>query len=103
MADSKTELLKGLSLLELCLVVAVKRLIEKDCITFNFEMVYEEYKEFASKSANQLVEFYSKPVALKVSTHIAIQTSPRSCFPTDGIFFFLGFRKLDGFGNRRAG
>lgn len=62
------ELLKGVSLLELCLIVAMKRLIEKEHTVFNFEMTYEEYKEFASKDINQLVEFYSKPVALKVNT-----------------------------------
>ncbi|KAG0271586.1 origin recognition complex subunit 4 [Linnemannia exigua] len=44
--DNKTELLKGTSLLELSLLIAIKHLVERETITFNFEMVYDEYKEF---------------------------------------------------------
>ncbi|KAI7829361.1 origin recognition complex subunit 4 C-terminus-domain-containing protein [Gamsiella multidivaricata] len=44
--DNKTELLKGISLLELCLLIAIKHLVERETITFNFEMVYDEYKDF---------------------------------------------------------
>lgn len=44
--DNKTELLKGISLLELSLLIAIKHLVERETITFNFEMVYDEYKEF---------------------------------------------------------
>ncbi|KAI1316207.1 origin recognition complex subunit 4 [Mortierella claussenii] len=44
--DNKTELLKGISLLELSLLIAIKHLVEREIVSFNFEMVYDEYKEF---------------------------------------------------------
>ncbi|CAO3566485.1 unnamed protein product [Mortierella alpina] len=44
--DNKTELLKGISLLELSLLIAIKQLVERDMTSFNFEMVYDEYKDF---------------------------------------------------------
>ncbi|KAF9968935.1 origin recognition complex subunit 4, partial [Modicella reniformis] len=44
--DYKTELLKGISLLELSLLIAIKHLVGRETVTFNFEMVYDEYKEF---------------------------------------------------------
>ncbi|RUS33554.1 origin recognition complex subunit 4 C-terminus-domain-containing protein [Jimgerdemannia flammicorona] len=69
-ADAKTELLKGVSILELCLIVAMKKLLERDCVTFNFEMVYDEYKEFMDASVIKGQGFgmklYKRAVAMKV-------------------------------------
>ncbi|ORZ20121.1 origin recognition complex subunit 4 C-terminus-domain-containing protein [Lobosporangium transversale] len=87
--DNKTELLKGISLLELSLLIAIKHLVEREIVSFNFEMVYDEYKEFmdmavlkgASGSSSLTLgsggsigstdsvslRLYKKAVALKVS------------------------------------
>ncbi|KAK9763609.1 origin recognition complex subunit 4 [Basidiobolus ranarum] len=67
-ADSKTELLKGLSLLELCLIIAMKQLLELELYTFNFEMAYNEYKEFMNLALAQGgggMKLYKKAVAMK--------------------------------------
>ncbi|KAF9414161.1 origin recognition complex subunit 4 [Podila epigama] len=88
--DNKTELLKGVSLLELSLLIAIKHLVEREMITFNFEMVYDEYKEFmdmavargSSVSAlgstgggggsgeSVSLRLYKKAVALKAFEHL---------------------------------
>ena len=98
--DSKSAMLHGVSILELCLIVAMKHICEiNGDVPFNFEMVYNgmcvcmhlclrcecntmhphacmslcvykhyflhsEYKKFTQRSHS--VEFFSKPVALKV-------------------------------------
>lgn len=85
--DNKTELLKGVSLLELCLLIAIKHLVGREITTFNFEMVYDEYKEFMDmaiargsssssigvssggamlSSESTTLRLYKKAVALKV-------------------------------------
>ncbi|KAI9276783.1 origin recognition complex subunit 4 C-terminus-domain-containing protein [Phascolomyces articulosus] len=68
-SDSKTEILKGVSLLELILIVAMKKLLEKDISTFNFEMVFDEYRDFMNQTqvrgAGFGVRLYKRPVALK--------------------------------------
>ncbi|KAI9478030.1 MAG: origin recognition complex subunit 4 C-terminus-domain-containing protein [Benjaminiella poitrasii] len=68
-ADSKTEFLKGIALLELILIISMKKLIEKDITTFNFQMVYDEYKDFMSRSqvngAGFGMKLYKRAVALK--------------------------------------
>lgn len=70
-ADSKTELLKGISLLELILIISMKKLLEKDVVSFNFHMVYDEYKDFMNyiqiKGEGFGMKLYKRPVALKVS------------------------------------
>ncbi|KAG0337873.1 origin recognition complex subunit 4 [Podila horticola] len=82
--DNKTELLKGISLLELSLLIAIKHLVERETITFNFEMVYDEYKEFMDMAvvrgssthtlggSNESVSLrlYKKAVALKAFEHL---------------------------------
>ncbi|KAK3821179.1 MAG: origin recognition complex subunit 4 C-terminus-domain-containing protein [Benniella sp.] len=89
--DNKTELLKGISLLELSLLIAIKHLVERETITFNFEMVYDEYKDFmdmavvrgtsssslgissgGSITSNESVSLrlYKKAVALKAFEHL---------------------------------
>lgn len=69
-ADSKTELLKGIALLELVLIISMKKLLEKDVTTFNFQMVYDEYKDFMNRTQVNGMGFgmklYKRAVALKV-------------------------------------
>lgn len=69
-ADSKTELLKGIALLELILIISMKKLLEKDVTTFNFQMVYDEYKDFMNRTQVNGMGFgmklYKRAVALKV-------------------------------------
>ncbi|OZJ05676.1 hypothetical protein BZG36_01443 [Bifiguratus adelaidae] len=73
-SDPKTELLKGVSLLELCLIIAMKKLIEQDIITFNFEMIYDEYKTFLEQALIRGqgvgMKLYKKAVALKAFEHL---------------------------------
>lgn len=38
-SDSTNDLIKGLSILEITLLIAMKRLYDWNCDTFNFEMV----------------------------------------------------------------
>ncbi|GAA5794930.1 origin recognition complex subunit 4 C-terminus-domain-containing protein [Helicostylum pulchrum] len=68
-ADSKTELLTGISLLELILIISMKKLLEKDVLSFNFQMVYDEYKDFMNETQVKGMGFgmklYKRPVALK--------------------------------------
>src|SRR5690554_3096975 len=73
--DNKTELLKGISLLELSLLIAIKQLVERETVTFNFEMVYDDYKDFmdmavvrgsGGSSDGVSLRLYKKAVALKV-------------------------------------
>lgn len=66
--DRKVQLSKGLSVLELCLLVSVKIMLQNQVAQFNFEMAYDEYQSFIKRvasmgKAGQL--FYTKPVALK--------------------------------------
>ncbi|KAL0091846.1 origin recognition complex subunit 4 C-terminus-domain-containing protein [Phycomyces blakesleeanus] len=83
-ADSKSEMLKGVSLLELVLIISMKKLMEKDIDAFNFQMVYDEYKEFMSRTQVRGLGFgmklYKKPVALKAFENL--QSFELVC-PTD--------------------
>ncbi|XP_047136010.1 origin recognition complex subunit 4 isoform X1 [Hydra vulgaris] len=68
-ADSKSFLMQGLAILELCLIVAAKHVLEKRIgQPFNFEMVYNEYENF-SKSCLTGVHI-SKAVAMKAYEHL---------------------------------
>jgi origin recognition complex subunit 4 len=67
--DSLGAVMKGLSVLELCLLVAVRQISELSCgEPFNFEMVYSEYKKFAQRS--QSMDVFSHSVALKAFDHL---------------------------------
>ncbi|KAI3639114.1 hypothetical protein MIR68_002644 [Amoeboaphelidium protococcarum] len=46
--DSRQRLLEDLSQLELCMIVAMKRLLVQKLDRFNFEMVYREFTEFTN-------------------------------------------------------
>ncbi|KAJ2298120.1 origin recognition complex subunit 4 [Coemansia sp. RSA 2706] len=69
-ASAKMQVLAAVSLLELCLVAAMKSLVQAGCCRYNFEMVYSEYKTFMSRhmvavAAGGVMRIYKKPVALK--------------------------------------
>jgi origin recognition complex subunit 4 len=65
-ADSKSELIKDLSVLELCLLIAMKRMVDLDTDRFNFCMVFDVYNDFATLHAIG----YKKNVALKAFEHL---------------------------------
>ncbi|CAG8481851.1 691_t:CDS:2 [Paraglomus occultum] len=71
-SDSRTQLIRGLSLLEICLLVSIKHLLSRSYSTFNFSMVYDEYKEFTFSEAVKGVGMhaYKWPVALKAFEHL---------------------------------
>lgn len=69
MADSKAAILHGLSVLEVCLVIAVKHIsLIYHGEPFNFEMIYEEYKKFSQRRST--VQRYTKPVVQKAFEHL---------------------------------
>ncbi|KAI8923116.1 origin recognition complex subunit 4 C-terminus-domain-containing protein [Entophlyctis helioformis] len=49
MSDNKVAMIQGFSVLELCLLVAVQCLLQRQVTAFNFEMVFDEYREFAQR------------------------------------------------------
>lgn len=66
-----TDLSLGVSLLELILIVSMGKLLDRDTTTFNFQMVYDEYKEFMNMTQvgghSFGMKLYKRAVALKVS------------------------------------
>ena len=69
-SDSKLKMLYGISVLELCLIIAMNHL----CIVyngepFNFQMVYNEFLKF-SKKRSHVLQNYSKTVVLKAFEHL---------------------------------
>lgn len=66
--DSKFLMLQGVSVLELCLILAMRRLNEVyDCEPFNFEMTYKEYLKFAANSSSML---FDKDIVMKAFEHL---------------------------------
>ncbi|KAJ2554437.1 origin recognition complex subunit 4 [Coemansia sp. RSA 1933] len=68
--SAKFQVLSSISLLELCLIIAMKSLVQGGSTKYNFEMVYNEYKTFMSRhlmavAAGGAMKVYKKPVALK--------------------------------------
>ncbi|KAJ1732484.1 origin recognition complex subunit 4 [Coemansia biformis] len=68
--SAKARILGSISLLELCLIVAMRSLVQGGSAKYNFEMVYNEYKTFMSRhmvavAAGGAMKIYKKPVALK--------------------------------------
>ncbi|XP_069120918.1 origin recognition complex subunit 4-like [Argopecten irradians] len=67
--DTKSAMLHGVSILELCLIIAMMHLTEiYDGEPFNFEMVYSEYRKFAQRRSSMQV--YEKAVVLKAFEHL---------------------------------
>ncbi|XP_072882263.1 origin recognition complex subunit 4 isoform X2 [Hemitrygon akajei] len=68
--DSKANILHGLSVLEFCLIIAMKHLNSiYEGQPFNFEMVYNEFQKFVQRKSNSL-QFFEKPVILKAFEHL---------------------------------
>ena len=59
---------QGVSLLELCLMIAMKRLEEKDFPHYHFEHIFQEQSEFASNHYTH--QSVRKPVCWKAFEHL---------------------------------
>eukprot|EP00002_Diphylleia_rotans_P026740 TRINITY_DN534_c0_g1_i1.p1 TRINITY_DN534_c0_g1~~TRINITY_DN534_c0_g1_i1.p1 ORF type:complete len:604 (+),score=151.88 TRINITY_DN534_c0_g1_i1:91-1812(+) len=68
--DSKNLMVQGLSILELCLLISMKKMEEEGTDFYNFEMIYITYKKFAT-GTNNLVDLFPKNVAFKAFEHLA--------------------------------
>ncbi|KAM9037684.1 origin recognition complex subunit 4 isoform X3 [Sarcophilus harrisii] len=68
--DSKANIVHGLSVLEICLLIAMKHLndIYQD-EPFNFQMVYNEFQKFIQRKAHSVYNF-EKPVVMKAFEHL---------------------------------
>ncbi|CAB1349508.1 unnamed protein product [Coregonus sp. 'balchen'] len=70
MVDSKANILHGLSILELCLIIAMKHLNGiYDGEPFNFQMVHNEFKKFVQRKSHSIHNF-DKPVIIKAFEHL---------------------------------
>ncbi|KAM6945530.1 origin recognition complex subunit 4 isoform 2-T2 [Aplochiton taeniatus] len=70
MVDSKANVLHGLSILELCLIIAMKHLNDiYDGGPFNFHMVHNEFKKFLQRKSHSIHNF-EKPVVIKAFEHL---------------------------------
>ncbi|KAJ6665383.1 hypothetical protein lerEdw1_003223 [Lerista edwardsae] len=68
--DSKANIMHGLSVLELCLIIAMKHLNDTyEGEPFNFQMVYNEYQKFVQRKAHTVYSF-EKPVVMKAFEHL---------------------------------
>ncbi|XP_053119436.1 origin recognition complex subunit 4 isoform X2 [Hemicordylus capensis] len=68
--DSKANIMHGLSVLEFCLVIAMKHLNDTyEGEPFNFQMVYNEYQKFVQRKAHTVYSF-EKPVVIKAFEHL---------------------------------
>ncbi|KAL8183286.1 UNVERIFIED_CONTAM: origin recognition complex subunit 4, partial [Gekko kuhli] len=63
--DSRANIVHGLSVLEFCLIIAMKHLNDiYEGEPFNFQMVYNEYQKFVQRKAHTVYSF-EKPVVMK--------------------------------------
>ncbi|KAM6070756.1 origin recognition complex subunit 4 isoform 2-T6 [Chlamydotis macqueenii] len=68
--DSKANIVHGLSVLEICLVIAMKHLNDVyEGEPFNFQMVYNEFQKFIQRKAHCMYNF-EKPVVMKAFEHL---------------------------------
>ncbi|XP_077369225.1 origin recognition complex subunit 4 [Festucalex cinctus] len=69
-SDAKSNMLHGLSILELCLVIAMKHLNDVyEGEPFNFQMVHNEFKKFLQRKSNSMYNF-EQPVVMKAFEHL---------------------------------
>ncbi|KAJ8393761.1 hypothetical protein AAFF_G00056760 [Aldrovandia affinis] len=69
-ADAKANIVHGLSILELCLIIAMKHLNDiYDGEPFNFQMVHNEFKKFIQRKSHSVHNF-EKPVVIKAFEHL---------------------------------
>ncbi|XP_008945440.1 PREDICTED: origin recognition complex subunit 4 [Merops nubicus] len=68
--DSKANMVHGLSVLEICLIIAMKHLNDVyEGEPFNFQMVYNEFQKFIQRKAHCMHNF-EKPVVMKAFEHL---------------------------------
>ncbi|XP_038607064.1 origin recognition complex subunit 4 isoform X1 [Tachyglossus aculeatus] len=68
--DSKASVVHGLSVLEICLIIAMKHLSDiYEGEPFNFQMVYNEFQKFIQRKAHSVYNF-EKPVVMKAFEHL---------------------------------
>ncbi|KAI9597543.1 origin recognition complex subunit 4 C-terminus-domain-containing protein [Syncephalis fuscata] len=63
--DIKMQLLQGVSVLDLCLMVAAKRLLDTSHVQINFAMIFDEYLQLFASTATGGMKHYKREVALK--------------------------------------
>lgn len=69
-ADSKANILHGLSILELCLIIAMKHLNDVyEGEPFNLQMVHNEFKKFLQRKSSTMYHF-EQPVIMKAFEHL---------------------------------
>lgn len=69
-SDSKANILHGVSILELCLIIAMKHLNDTyEGEPFNFQMVHNEFKKFISRKSHSVHNF-EKSVVMKAFEHL---------------------------------
>ncbi|KAF3688389.1 Origin recognition complex subunit 4 [Channa argus] len=70
LADAKANMLHGLSILELCLIIAMKHLNDVyEGEPFNLQMVHNEFKKFLQRKSNSMYNF-NQPVVRKAFEHL---------------------------------
>ncbi|XP_022045000.2 origin recognition complex subunit 4 [Acanthochromis polyacanthus] len=68
--DAKVNMLHGLSILELCLIIAMKHLNDVyQGEPFNLQMVHNEFKKFLQRKSNSMYNF-EQPVVMKAFEHL---------------------------------
>uniref|UniRef100_A0A665TCN4 Origin recognition complex subunit 4 n=1 Tax=Echeneis naucrates TaxID=173247 RepID=A0A665TCN4_ECHNA len=69
-ADATANMLRGLSILELCLIIAMKHLNDVyEGEPFNLQMVHNEFKKFLQRKSNSMYNF-ERPVIMKAFEHL---------------------------------
>ena len=66
--DYWRDIVAGLSYLQISLLLSIKNLLDQDIFSFNFEVVYREYKNLFSRNHSETFEKAPKSLALKVHT-----------------------------------
>ncbi|KAM9836286.1 origin recognition complex subunit 4 [Aulostomus maculatus] len=70
LSDAKANTLHGLSILELCLIIAMKHLNDVyEGEPFNLQMVHNEFKKFLQRKSNSMYNF-DRPVIMKAFEHL---------------------------------
>ncbi|KAK5847940.1 hypothetical protein PBY51_017029 [Eleginops maclovinus] len=68
--DAEANMLHGLSILELCLIIAMKHLNDLyEGEPFNLQMVHNEFKKFLQRKSNSMYNF-EQPVIMKAFEHL---------------------------------
>lgn len=68
--DTKAVVLNGLSILELCLIIAAKHVVERrEGQPFNFEMIFNEYQAYSKRRSTGMQSF-NKAVTFKAYEHL---------------------------------